>query len=242
MINGDSAILSVIAKDAAGNTTKKEIHISVDTTPPQLVVTTPVPFQEVHKLPLIVKGTVEQGATVLVNGNIVNVDEAGDFSYAITNLQEEGMSIISVVAKDTAGNETKKTINVKYIKTTLITLQIGNKNSLVNGEAVALDSPPVIKNGRTLVPLRFISEAFGASLDWDPVFRIIDIKLGSDTVRLQIGMNFAAVNGKKVALDVAPVIIKGRTMVPIRFISESLNAKVVWDAETKTITIMYPKP
>ena len=241
-ITNDSAVINITAIDLAGNTSQQTLHVSIDTTPPVLTVTSPVSFQEVHKLPLKVEGTTEAGALVTVNGNPVTVNQDGTFSGSIATLNEGGISIITVIAKDAAGNTTKKTINVKYIKTTTITLQIGNKNSLVNGGAVALDSPPVIKNGRTLVPLRFISEAFGATLNWDPIFQIIDISLDSSTVRLQIGKKFAAVNGKKVMLDVSPVIVKGRTMVPIRFVSESLDAQVVWDAETKTITIMYPKP
>jgi len=241
-ISGNSAVLVIKAVDLAGNTTQKTLHVSIDTTPPVLKVTTPVPFQEIHKLPLQVKGATEPGASVTVNGTMATVDKDGNFTAEVSSLNESGMSIITVIAKDKAGNETKKTINVKYVKTTTITLQIGNKNSLVNGTTVALDSPPVIKDNRTLVPLRFVSEAFGATLKWDPIFQIIDIALDNNTIRLQIGRKFAAVNGKKVMLDVAPVIVKGRTMVPIRFVSESLDSAVVWDPETKTITIMYPKP
>ena len=241
-LTGTSEVLNVTAIDLAGNTSKKTLHVSVDTTPPALTVTTPVPFQEVHRLPLLVKGVTEKGASVTVNGAQASVDEDGNFSYEITDLNTTGMTIITVMAKDAAGNTSKKTINVKYVKTTIVTLQVGNQNSLINGKKATLDSPPVIKNNRTLVPLRFISEAFGAALNWDPIFQIIDIKLDNNSVRLQIGRKFAAVNGKKVMLDVAPVIIKGRTMVPIRFVSESLDAQVVWDAATKTITIVYPKP
>ena len=241
-ITNDSDVLNITAIDLAGNTSQQTLHVSIDTTPPALTVKTPVSFQEVHNLPLKVEGTTEAGAIVIINGNSATVDKDGNFSGSVPTLNENGISIITVIAKDAAGNSTKKVINVKYIKTTIITLQIGNKNSLVNGEAVALDSPPIIKEGRTLVPLRFVSEAFGATLSWDPIFQIINISLDSSTIRLQIGKKFAAVNGKKVMLDVSPVIVKGRTMVPIRFVSESLDAQVVWDGKTKTITIMYPKP
>ena len=241
-ISGNSAVITIVAKDIAGNTAQKVLHVSVDTTPPKLTVTTPLPFQEIHKLPVIVKGVTEPGAIVTVNDNPVSVDKDGNFSFALSDLTEGKLSIINVVAKDAAGNTTKKMINVKYIKTTIVKLQINNTTALINTNTVKLDSPPVIKDGRTLVPLRFVSEAFGAKLTWDPIFQIIDITLGSDVIRLQIGKNFASVNGKKVMLDVAPVIINGRTMVPIRFISESLDSQVLWDGETKTVTIVYPKP
>jgi hypothetical protein len=240
-MNGDSAVITVVAEDLAGNTTTKTIAVSLDTTPPALTVTSPVPFQEIHKLPVVVQGKTEKDATVTVNGNTVTVNEDGTFSYALSSLPEGAMSVITVIAKDPAGNETKKMINVKYIKTTIMKLQIGNKIALVNTSTETLDAPPVIIKNRTFVPLRFISEAFGAKLTWDPIFQLIDISLGSDSLRLQIGKDFAEVNGKKVLLDAAPVIVKGRTMVPIRFISEALDAQVLWDDATKTVTIIYPK-
>jgi len=65
---------------------------------------------------------------------------------------------------------------------------------------------------------------------------------GNDIIRLQIGKDFSSVNGKKFAMDTAPIIDHGRTMVPIRFVSEALNAEVLWNGETKTVTVIYPKP
>ena len=58
---------------------------------------------------------------------------------------------------------------------------------------------------------------------------------------MQIGKKSATVNGKEVVLDVAPFIVNGRTLVPIRFISETFGAQVNWDGNTKTVTIVYPK-
>jgi len=162
--------------------------------------------------------------------------------YELYELGEDEVSVIKVIAEDAAGNTTTKIINVKYIKTTIIKLQVKNAVAMINADTVSLDAPPIIKNGRTLVPLRFISEAFGAELKWDPVFQVIDIMLGSDTIRLQIGKNFASVNNGKIVMDTAPIIDHGRTMVPVRFISEALGAEVIWDDTTKTVTIIYPKP
>ncbi|MCD6107236.1 MAG: copper amine oxidase N-terminal domain-containing protein, partial [Caldisericaceae bacterium] len=55
-----------------------------------------------------------------------------------------------------------------------------------------------------------------------------------------IGTPYASVSGKKVLLDSPPLIVKGRTMVPLRFIAETLGAEVTWDEATKSITIIYP--
>jgi len=241
-ISGSSAIMTIVATDIAGNSVQEVLHVSLDTTPPALIVISPVSFQEIHKLPVIVRGTTELGATVTVNGNAATVDVSGGFLYGLYEASEGEVSIIQVVAKDAAGNATEKNINIKYIKTTIIKLQVKNAVAMINADTVSLDAPPVIKNGRTLIPVRFISEALGAEITWDPVFQVIDIVLGNDTIRLQIGKSFASVNNKKIAIDTAPIIDHGRTMVPVRFISEALGAEVVWDDATKTVTIIYPKP
>jgi N-acetylmuramoyl-L-alanine amidase len=93
-----------------------------------------------------------------------------------------------------------------------------------------------------MVPLRFIGEAFGALVTWDPVFQIIDIELRGLPIRLQLGANYASVAGKKVILQGIPVNMKGTTMVPIRFIGEAFGAQVAWNAPTQGIDITYPKP
>jgi len=240
-ISGNSAVMTIVATDFAGNSTQKVLHVSLDTTPPTLTVISPVSFQEVHKLPVLVRGTTEPGATVTVNGNAATVDANGGFLYGLYEVSEGVASTIQVVAKDTAGNTTTKNINIKYIKTTIIMLQVKNAVAMINADTVSLDAPPIIKNGRTMVPVRFISEALGAELEWDSIFQIIDIVLGDDTIRLQIGKNFTSVNSKRIEIDTAPIIDHGRTMVPVRFISEALGAEVVWDAATKTVTIIYPK-
>ncbi|RLD17629.1 MAG: copper amine oxidase N-terminal domain-containing protein [Caldiserica bacterium] len=129
---------------------------------------------------------------------------------------------------------------VNFIPKTKIVLQIGNSVAVINEKTTKLDSPPIIIKDRTLVPLRFISEAFGAKVEWNPVFRLVFIKMGEKEIIVQIGTPYASVSGKKVLLDSPPLIVKGRTMVPLRFIAETLGAEVTWDEATKSITIIYP--
>ena len=123
--------------------------------------------------------------------------------------------------------------------TTIIKLVVGKSTFTVNGKSKTLDSPPVIKNGRTLLPIRPVIESLGGTVAWDSVARKVTIKLGSTTIELWIDKKNAKVNGVTKTLDVAPQIINGRTMVPVRFVSENLGAKVDWDDKTKTITITY---
>ena len=235
-------IINISASDPAGNSSQKVLTVYLDTTPPNLTVVKPVMFQQVSKLPLIIEGITEKGAKVTVNGDSAEVREDGVFSYSLLNLPEGQFAVIEVVATDEAGNSTKKTVSVKYSKSIIMKLQVGNKTALINNETSSLEAAPVIKNGRTMVPLRFIGEAFGAEFTYDSVFKIIDINFGSDKIKMQIGKDVAFVNGIEIALDVAPYIVNGRTLVPIRFISETFGAEVIWDSTTKTVTIIYPKP
>ena len=234
-------IINISATDPAGNSSQKTLTVYLDTTPPNLTIVKPVMFQQVSKLPLIVEGITEKGAKVTVNGDSAEVREDGVFSHSLKTLPEGQIAVIEVVATDEAGNSTKKTVSVKYSKSIIMKLQVGNKTALINNEISSLEAAPVIKDGRTMIPLRFVGEAFGAEFTYDPVFKIIDINFGSDKIKMQIGKKTAIVNGVEITLDVAPFIVNGRTLVPIRFISETFGAEVVWDGTTKTVTIVYPK-
>ncbi|TCZ77187.1 hypothetical protein E0485_12055 [Paenibacillus albiflavus] len=114
-----------------------------------------------------------------------------------------------------------------------------NVKVLVNDKTVSSDAPPYIieESGITMVPLRFISEALGAEINWDPKPKKITIHMESNSIYLTIGQKTAEVNGKKSALEVAPELRNDWTMVPLRFVSESLGAEVKWEAATKTAKI-----
>lgn len=112
---------------------------------------------------------------------------------------------------------------------------------MINDVTFTLEASPTIVSGRTMVPLRFVGEAFGAAFEYDAIFKIIDIDFNGQEIKMQIGKKVAFVNGKEISLDVAPYIVNGRTLVPIRFISEVFGSNVTWDGTTKTVTIIYPK-
>jgi outer membrane protein assembly factor BamB len=125
-----------------------------------------------------------------------------------------------------------------------IVLQIGSSTFTVNGNPRTLDSPPIIKNGRTLVPIRAIIEALGGTVGWDATEKKVTVTLGSTTIELWIGKSIAKVNDINTAIDsanskVVPEIINSRTMLPLRFVTENLGCDVQWDGTTKTITITY---
>jgi len=121
---------------------------------------------------------------------------------------------------------------------------------IVNGVKKEIDpgrgTKPVIipKWGRTVVPIRAIVEALGGTISWDGVARKVTIKLKGKIIELWIDNPKAKVNGIGKWIDpnnhnVKPIIVNNRTMLPLRFVAESLGCTVDWNGTTRTITITY---
>jgi spore germination protein YaaH len=108
---------------------------------------------------------------------------------------------------------------------------------MLNGQVLNFDVPPVIENNRTLVPFRKISEAIGATVNWDENTRTITAYKGDKTVILKVGNSTAYVNQNPVKLDAPPVMRKNRTLVPLRFFTEAFGAAVSWENSTRTVFI-----
>lgn len=112
----------------------------------------------------------------------------------------------------------------------------------VNGRALALDQGPVMQGGRVLVPLRGIFEALGATISYNSAMRAVDARQGATSLHLALGSRQAIVNGRPVGLDVPAQIVGGRTMVPLRFVSETLGAHVTWDAASRMVAVTTATP
>ncbi|MEQ8201868.1 MAG: copper amine oxidase N-terminal domain-containing protein [Syntrophomonadaceae bacterium] len=108
---------------------------------------------------------------------------------------------------------------------------------IVENQPLVMDVLPFITEGRTMVPMRLIFEGLGATVQWNGSDQSILAAKGDVTVQLWIGKAFALVNEEAMPLDVPPVIVGGRTMVPIRFVSEALGSKVDWDQDSRTVSI-----
>ncbi|MCD8048359.1 MAG: hypothetical protein LUG52_01935 [Clostridia bacterium] len=123
----------------------------------------------------------------------------------------------------------------------LMTMQIGSPIMTVNGAEKEIDpgndTCPIIENGRTLVPVRAAAEAMGADVQWDYDTQTVTLTKDDDKILLVIGSATAKLDGNEYALDTEPVIINGRTMLPIRFIAESFGYNVAWDNENQIVTI-----
>jgi hypothetical protein len=107
----------------------------------------------------------------------------------------------------------------------------------INNTILGFDEPPVIQDGRTLVPMRFLFEQMGADVDWNNETQTATAKQDNSVVAFEVGENTAKVNGKVEAMDVAPQLVNGKTFVPLRFLSENLGYNVEWDDSTRTAKI-----
>lgn len=114
---------------------------------------------------------------------------------------------------------------------------------IINGETVDFDVPPQIINGRTMVPVRKAFEALGAKVDWSEEMSLAVATYKTEIIAIPIGENSLTVTSvltnetRTVELDVPAQIVGGRTLVPLRAISEALGKEVKWNGETSTAYI-----
>lgn len=119
----------------------------------------------------------------------------------------------------------------------LLTINCSAIDLVVDGEKLNLDVPPQVVEQRTLVPLRAIFEKLGATVEWDQSTQTATATNGTDEVRITLNSTTAYVNGEAEVLDVPAMAVDGRTLVPVRFVSEALDAQVEWLQDTQTVRI-----
>jgi hypothetical protein len=227
--------LFIHAEDEAGNPWDTERIIILDTTKPDITI------HPRSVLDPFISGKTDPTALLSVNGEIVYVKEDGSFQV---DLKGVGLHTLLIIATDPVGNTNSKVIDVWFGYT--IILQIGSMKASTNGKNISLNVAPLIQKSKTLVPFRFIGEQLNATITYttDPktkLVKTVSYVLGNTTIVLSIGAKNALVNGKSVQLDIPAQIMKGTTMVPLRFIAENLNCKVEWEAKQQIITITYPR-
>ena len=121
---------------------------------------------------------------------------------------------------------------------------IGSTRYTVNGVDNTMDTAPMIHEGRTFMPIRFVTDNVGAQTQWNAADQTVTITQGDKTIRLKIGSNKASVNSASVPVDssnqnVRPFISNGRTMMPLRFITENLDCTVEWDPGPRMVTVIH---
>ena len=114
-----------------------------------------------------------------------------------------------------------------------LVMKLGTSTAYVDNQKTTIDENPsvmpVVKNSRTLVPLRFISESIGAEVSYDDATRQITVSNGENTIVFTVGSNLYTINGVEKTLDAAPEISDGRTLIPLRALGEALGKHIFWD-------------
>lgn len=113
-------------------------------------------------------------------------------------------------------------------------------NVLIDELPVKFDVQPVIKDGRTLVPFRALAESLNVKVNWDNTKKTVTAADNNTTIILNTGNTTAYINNKPLTLDVPPLILNGRTLIPLRIFSEAFKCKVDWDNSVKTVRIISP--
>ena len=112
----------------------------------------------------------------------------------------------------------------------------------IDGQRLQTEVPPLILEGRTMVPLRAIFEALDTDVDYDPDTRLITGTRGATRIELTVDSTAATVNGEAVNLDAPATVMDGRTLVPVRFIAESTGQDVDWEPLSRTVLITTIEP
>lgn len=108
----------------------------------------------------------------------------------------------------------------------------------VNDEKVNFDVNPMLINNRTMVPVRAIFEALGATVTWNNDTQTAQGTFENTIIEITIGKRYLLKDGNRVELDSPAVVISGRTLVPVRAIAESLDCAVNWYGETQVVEIL----
>ena len=108
---------------------------------------------------------------------------------------------------------------------------------MMDGEYLGFDRTPVLENDRTLVPMRYLFEKLNMDVTWDEETRIATATRGNTEIAFTIDSPVAWVNGQQVTMDTQPLQLNWRTMIPIRFLSETLGYTVGWDDQNRIVTI-----
>jgi len=157
--------------------------------------------------------------------NLMTDGKEYNFNTYITNFNDDGYAIMYVMKEDKL-----HTYIVKLKKGIIPTVSY-------NGEKIKFDQIPVIENGRTLVPLRAIFEKIGATVGWDEATSTVTAEKDGVKVELVIDDVNAKKNDEAITLDVPAKLINGRTMVPVRFVSDCFGVNVEWDDAMQRVVL-----
>jgi len=213
------------------------------------------------KLTFTYSGKLSRRPPGLLKGNMSDKESKSSVTFDVDSKGNFNANLKMVEGKNTIQSYVRYLLLFKYSlpdftvdigKGKVIKLIVSNKWMYVDGVKSEVDpgratTPVIIAEwGRTLLPIRSVIESLGGTIAWDGTEKKVTIDISETKVELWINKNYAYVNGKKALIDssnpkVTPIIMNDRTMLPIRFVAESIGAYINWYPADKSILIVYPK-
>ena len=218
------------------------LHISSDVIFDNIIL-----FQENNQNTIHVKS----GATLTVTDTVKFMSKPGSYHFKIV-IDKGATAVLSEEAQETFTIENNGTLNTyvpeggsatKPVEKIEVKLKVGSTTAYVNGKTQTIDSAPINRNNRVLLPVRFLANTFGVAnegIKWDAATRTATLTNNEVTIVVTIDAPSMTVNGKTVALDSPAIIENGRTYLPVRAIANALgvaNENIKWDAATSTATL-----
>ncbi len=256
LVDGEN-MFTLNAIDYNDNSISHQFSIILDTVKPQISIIGKLPEKTIlNSYPLRFHAFDEHSGIsrvdCLVNDQLQKTDHLITFEEnSIDLMLSPGLNEVKLIAFDYALNTKELVFFLERILPSIIKLRIGsNKVIVIRGEEQREDiltTPPIIFQNRTMVPLRFISESFGAIVKWIPhPTNEIQLTYRDILVHLWIGRKEVIIEYTKdttkapdvLHIDTAPMIRNSSTLVPLRFLAELFGAKVDWDAKTQEITLI----
>ncbi|MEZ4812580.1 MAG: stalk domain-containing protein [Caldisericia bacterium] len=186
-----------------------------------------------------------EGVIITMNGTEITRTSADVAGYTVTGLKNytKYEFAITQIGKD---NKLTSSCTPGPLEQTIV-LWIGKNNAVVNGNAATIDTnssvvPKVIGEGHTVIPFRFLAESLGAEVGWNGTLREVSFITPSSYLKVYIDKTVGYMWDSQVIINPAPSIVGGRTLIPLRAVSELLGADVGWDGKEKKITIKYVRP
>ncbi|MFC5446821.1 stalk domain-containing protein [Paenibacillus aestuarii] len=167
---------------------------------------------------------------------LITFTQSGDFPFHSHN-------IVDNTNNGTYPGGLHTMVSIASAASQAIVLHAGETKVMVNGQPYQLEVAPQLIEDTTYVPLRFIGTQLGAGIEWNDADQSVIYKTKGMDIQLWLGRNRVLINGKELALDKPPVNLNGTSMVPLRFVSENLGAKVQYDPTTGNVVVNYdPAP
>lgn len=179
-----------------------------------------------------------------LNSKVLSESKTFPYKFTIPNNKLSASNTLTTIVYDSKGKvaftkttKFNKGIQLGTLKENQVLLKLNEKHAYTSKGATALTEAPFVKDGRTYVPLRFISETLGADVNYTAATKSVNIVKGVQSIMMTIGSKTAKQSEKTIILDAAPLSKNGTTFVPLRVVTSTLGGKIMFDKTTQTITL-----